>query len=383
MKEMTSRERWKTTVELREADKVPVDFGGFISGIINAGPHGYKGLCEYMGIEDYETPAVAPVLNCVCNIDERILQQFGSDVRHIFVGGHPVKTLPNGLIRDDYGILLKESDFYFSIAHGQEPLREIKTVEELEEYPYWPDPDDPTYYAGVAEGAKKLRESTDKAIVAFPGYFGLIWHTYHFVRGFDTWLMDIKKNQELYRALADKILEINLAATEKYLKEVGPYIDGVLYGDDMGHQAAPYLSVKDYREMVKPWTKKWVSEVKRMVPHAKIQLHTCGSVYELIPDFIDCGFDIINPIQPLAANMAPAKLKKEFGDKVCLHGGCDIQRMLPFSKPAEVKKAVRQMIDTMSPGGGWILAASHNVEPETPPENIVAMFEAAQEYRNY
>ena len=89
MKEMTSRERWTTTVELREADKVPIDFGGFISGIINAGPHGYRGLCKYMGIEDYDPPLVAPVLNCVVNIDERILQRFGSDVRHIFVGGHP------------------------------------------------------------------------------------------------------------------------------------------------------------------------------------------------------------------------------------------------------------------------------------------------------
>jgi len=383
MAEMTPRERWLTTVAHKEPDKVPIDFGGFISGIVNAGPYGYRGLLKYLGIRDYEPPAVSPLLNCVVNMDERVLQKMGADVRHIFVGGHPVQTLPNGLLREEFGILLQPGEYYFSVPHGQEPMRHFKTIDEIEAYPYWPDPDDPIYYEGLAAAAKKLRESTDYAIVAFPGYFALIFHTYAFLRGFDTWLMDIKRNPQLYRHLADKLLAINLKCTKRYLDEVSPYIDGVLYGDDMGHQGGPFMSVDAFRVWVKPWMKQWVQEVKQYVPHAKVQYHVCGSVYDLMPDFIDIGFDIQNPIQPLAINMEPARLKKEFGDKICLHGGVDIQKMLSFSTPDEVKKSVKETIKTLAPGGGWILAASHNIEPETPPENIVALFEAAQEYRDY
>ncbi|MDH5174875.1 MAG: uroporphyrinogen decarboxylase family protein, partial [Elusimicrobiota bacterium] len=153
-------------------------------------------------------------------------------------------------------------------------------------------------------------------------------------------------------------------------------------GDDMGTQSQPFMSIEDFRKHIKPYWAELIKEIKKYT-EAKILLHCCGSIYPLINDIIEVGFDVLNPIQPLAHQMEPKRLKKDFGDRISFLGGIDIQRLLPFGTPDEVKQGVRKVIGTLAPGGGYILAPSHNIEPDTPPENVVAMYEAAKEFGTY
>ena len=384
---MTPRERVLRAVEGKSVDRTPMDFGGFISGIVEGSknkiaegpPYGVRALYEYVGIEDYEEPVVSPILSDVANLDERLLLRLGVDLRHFFTGSHPVEKLPDGNLRDMWGITMQPAGFYCSVPDPLTPLRNATTVKEIEDYPYWPDPKDPVFLAGIDQQIKNIHETTDYAITFFAGYAALIFHTYAWLRGFDMWLTDMRNNQKIYFALAEKITDIAISIMKETLSVVGPYVDIVLYGDDMGMQTQPLMPVEHYRKYVKPWTKRWVTEVKRIAPHVKVQYHCCGSVFDLIPDFIDCGIDIINPIQPLANKMEAWRLKKEFGDRICLHGGIDIQRLVNFGTPEEIKKEVKKTLAIFE-GSRYILAASHNIEPETPPENIVAIFDGAREY---
>ena len=137
------------------------------------------------------------------------------------------------------------------------------------------------------------------------------------------------------------------------------------------------------RRYVKPWFSRYVGEVKKRFPGVKLIYHTCGSVYELIPEFIECGIDVLNPLQPNAKNMNHRRIKREFGDRLCFHGGVDVQRVLPFGTVEEVARHVRKVIEDLAPGGGYILAPSQDIHPDVPPENIMAVYETALRYGRY
>lgn len=384
---MTSRERVLRGIEGKSVDRAPMEFGGFISGIVEGSkntiaqgpPYGIRALYEYCGIEGYEEPVIAPSLSCVTNLDNRLYQRLNSDIVHAFGGGHPTEILPNGLLKDPWGIIMKPDGFYSSVPDPLTPLHDATSISDIKNYPDFPDPTDPIFLKGILEMAQNYHLNTDKAVQFFPGYPSLIFHTYAWLRGFDKWLTDMYTNKKFYTYLADKITELAIEISRNMLIECGRNIDIVLYGDDMGMQTQALMSADAYRKMVKPWSKKWCDEAKKAAPHIKIAYHCCGSIYELIPDMIDVGFDIINPMQPLANKMEAWRLKKNFGDRVCLHGGIDIQRLVSFGTPKEINHYVKNML-TLMEGSRYILACSHNIEPETPPENIVAVFDAAMEY---
>jgi uroporphyrinogen decarboxylase len=172
-----------------------------------------------------------------------------------------------------------------------------------------------------------------------------------------------------------KIFEVNTRLADAFLRPMADYVDVVCISDDMGTQASPFVSVETYRERIKPWLKRRIESIRRVVPRAKVLYHTCGSVHQLIPEFIDAGVDVLNPIQPLATGMEPTQLKTKYGRSLCFHGGVDIQRMLPFSSPGEVRAAVRRLLGSM--GGGYIMAPSHQIQGDIPVENVVAMYDAA------
>ncbi|MDR1019725.1 MAG: uroporphyrinogen decarboxylase family protein [Synergistaceae bacterium] len=385
---MTSRERVLRQINGQSVDRVPVEFGGFISGIVEGTknsiaegpPYGVRALYEYCGIKDYAEPAIAPSLSCVTNLDERLYERLGSDVWHTFFGGHPFTVSNDGkYLYDMYGLVLQADGFYYSFPDSLTPLHDADSIDEVKNYNKWPDPTDPIFLSNVIESVTNYHENTDKAVSLFPGYPALIFHMYAWLRGFDKFLTDMYVNKKLYCYLADKITDIALEICRQVLPKVGAKADMILYGDDMGMQTQALMSVEDYRAMVKPWSKRWVTEIKNILPNVKVQYHTCGSIFALIPDMIDCGFDIINPIQPLATNMEAWRLKKEFGNRVTLHGGIDIQRLVPFGTVSEIKHYVKTQLSLME-GSRYILACSHNIEPETPPENIVAVFDAVREY---
>jgi uroporphyrinogen decarboxylase len=241
----------------------------------------------------------------------------------------------------------------------------------------WPDPTDPNKIKGLKEEAQRLRQQTDYALVLnLPGRLISLGQS---LRGFGPWLEDLVINQKFACSLLDIGLEIQMELCKRMLEAVGNCVDVVCFGDDYGMQTGPILSPDMYRKIFKPRQKKLYSLIKAKTD-AKILHHSCGSVYKLIGDFIDVGIDALNPIQVSAEDMDSKKLKREFGNRIAFWGGVDSQRVLPFGTQDEVKKEVKGRIDDLGPGGGYILAAVHNIQAEVPPENIVALFEAGKDY---
>lgn len=377
--ELSPKERIIRTIELKEIDKIPVDFGGYIASVIDDKPYGIRSLYKYLELNDYSEPIVTPTLRSTLNIDERVIKRMGTDLRHVFLGGHPLKQFKDGTYIDSWGRHLKQSGSYISHQPQLALLRDAKTVKEINEFSYWPDTKDSIYTKGVKEQAKAYTEA-GYAVCANLGNAGMLFHLYAYLRGFDKMFLDMKIEEELFFALADKIFEVSSEVATYFFSEVGDYIDIVLYCDDMGMQSQPLLSIEDYRKHIKPYSIKWVKHIKKLVPGIKVLYHTCGSIYDLIPDFIEVGVDILNPIQPLAHKMDPYELKKNFGDKICFHGGIDIQRLLNLGTPEQIKEKVRELMSILGRNGGWILAPAHNIQADTPPENIVALYDAAKEY---
>ena len=182
--------------------------------------------------------------------------------------------------------------------------------------------------------------------------------------------------------LADRLLEVGFGIVEHFIGPLGNYVDIIATYGDMGTQNGLLCSHKDYVTFIKPYEKEMIAHIKKYTS-AKIYRHSCGSVYEVIPDFIENEVEILNPVQPLAKHMEPWRLKKEFGKDLTFCGGIDTQELLCNGTPHEVKEAVRHTIRTYAPGGGYILGPAHSFEPDVPPENIVAMYDAAYEYGGY
>ncbi len=263
------------------------------------------------------------------------------------------------------------------------PMRHMTTMKDIDDYPYWPDISINTM-DGVVERARYLHEKTDYFIVGRSFGANLPYNGYAYLSGFDKWLTDMKLRPKFYHQLAEKMLEIGLAMNEQFFGSVGQYLDAAQISDDLGTQEGLLFSPSDYREFYKPYTAEIIRNIRKYLrPEAKIILHSCGSVYHVISDLIEIGVDILHPVQPLARNMEPWRLKEEFGSKLVFFGGVDIQQLLPLGTPEQIREGVRILIHDYAQGGGFILGPTHNIEPDTSPENIVAMYDAAYEYGKY
>ncbi|MFA0749475.1 uroporphyrinogen decarboxylase family protein [Fervidibacter sp.] len=204
------------------------------------------------------------------------------------------------------------------------------------------------------------------------------------LRGFENFFCDLHENRSLAEAICDKILELKMRYWEKALSLLGDLVDVVQEGDDYGGQQGLLISPQIWREVFKPRLRQLFSHIKRCAPHVSVFFHSCGSIYEIIPDLIEVGVDILNPVQVAAANMDTKRLKREFGD--CLTfwgGGVDTQRVLPRGTPEQVREEVKRRIEDLAPGGGFVFATVHNIQDDVPPENILAMWEAVQEFGRY
>jgi len=380
---MTSRERVLKTINHEEPDRIPIDFGGCCWSIVDAPnmpEHAYLKLCKYLGIKDPVEPVRGALMNEVDNIDERILERFGVDFRYSWPNDHPLKEVDNGAMQGPLGIRFKSRGHYND--PDKYPMRDLKTVEEIENYPYWPDPNDPIYTEGLEEKFKNLHENTNYAIGLELGFWGVISDTQTLLFGLDRWLMNMKLKPDLYHAWMKKYFEVTDKIVARLLKTVGDYIELVVTYNDLGTQKGLYMSHDDYVRFFKPYERRLIQRVKKLAD-VKVIMHSCGSVWSVIRDRVEIGLDVLNPIQPLATNMRAEYLKENFGNIICFHGGIDTQRLLPFGTPKKIRQEVKRLIKILGPGGGWIAAPSHNIEPETPPENIVAMFDALQEFGTY
>ncbi len=234
--------------------------------------------------------------------------------------------------------------------------------------------------AGLKEEIEKL---SDWAIVLTGPGEGLFERSL-WMRGFERFYIDLIRDPPLANSLLDKLTDFRIKFWELLLDEIGDLVHVVVEADDLATQNSLMISPEIYRRYLKPQHKRVFSFIKEKAPHVYIFLHSCGAIYDLIPDLIEVGVDILNPVQVSAAKMDTKKLKKEFGDVLTFWGGgIDTQEVLPKGTPDEVKEEVKRRIDDLAPGGGFIFAAVHNIQADVPPENIIAMWEALQESGNY
>ncbi|MFZ5918546.1 MAG: uroporphyrinogen decarboxylase family protein [Chloroflexota bacterium] len=376
---MTPRERVRAALELRQPDRVPIDVGGTsFSTVIGLA---YERLKAHLGVEAktcYMKRKSRSVL-----LDERVARQLHADTRPLVVGAPDGSTelaevgwqdirFDNGSFRDEFGVVWRKAGDGHYAPTGN-PLREA-TRADLDAYP-WPDPLNPGRTRGLREAARRLHEETDYAVVlSLP--VGFV-HLSQYLRGYEQWLMDIVLNPAFLDALMDRALDWWLALAGAVLDEVGPFVDVVAFGDDVAFHDRPMVDLGRYRRLFKPRHRAMIDLLKAR-SEARVLYHCCGAVKSLIPEFIDIGVDALNPVQVSSAGMGDtAALKAEFGDRICFWGGIDTQRVLPLGTPAEVRAEVQRRIRDLSPGGGYVLASVHNIQEDVPPENIVAMVDAA------
>ena len=277
---------------------------------------------------------------------------------------------------DEWGITFRRAadgvPYFDPVGH---PLAEA-TLADLDRY-RGPDVEDPSRYAGLADLARDLHENTDYAVCASTAdttIFDKAW----MLRGMAQFLSDLLLDPEFALALLEKVADVQCRRHAAFLAEVGPYIDVIVISDDMGTQRGPIIRPELYRKMVKPLHRRYVETIRQHTG-AKIHNHACGSIFDLVEDYIEIGIDALNPMQVAAARMSPESLHQHFHGRNAFWGGIDSQRILPRGTPDEVRQAVRDTIAAMhSLEGGHVLGSVHNVQDDVPPENVWAMLDEAR-----
>ncbi len=382
---MTPRERLLTALDHREPDRVPIDLGGNQTGIHK---FAYQKLIDLLGLD--EEIVIMDAVQQLAMPSEAVLERLGVDTRYVWAGG--AKSFKGGIVEsqrdgrlwhdltDEFGVTWSMPDdhpYYMDISHS--PLAGL-SLEQIWDYPF-PKGDDPTRFEGLRDRVMQLRRETPYAVVS--GISGVVYETCWYMRGLENLFIDMIEQPEIFEAIIDRTLEFWLGWFRLFLDEVGDVVDVITIGDDLAGQNGPLFSPRIYRSIVKPRQKRLVEYIKSRTK-AKVWYHSCGSLGEYIPDLLDNGIDILNPVQISARDMDPSNLKEIYGDKLVFWGGgIDSQHVLPTATPEEVRKHVRCNVEAMKPGGGYVFNNVHNIQADVPPENVLAMFDAALEFGRY
>ena len=400
---MNSRERVLAALRHEEPDRVPIDFGGMASTGIHA--VAYNRLKRHLDLDG--TTRVFDITQHLAEVEEPVRRRFGVDVvalprievlpgvwnvhwrpwtlpdgspAEISADFHPVRTADGGWeIHGPDGMVLYRmpaGGLYFDaveapLAHADPDL--LRSIE----FPRISDEE----LRLLREQARALYEETDYAIVGAFG--GNLLEMGQSLRGWMQFMIDLASDPDLVEEFMERITEMWMDNLARYLDAVGEYIQVIQFGDDLGGQHRLLISPDMYRRLFKPRHRR-MYEYVHACSGCAVFLHSCGSVYDLISDFIEIGVDVLNPVQTSARGMDPARLKREFGDRITFWGGgCDTQRVLSFGTPEEVRKEVRRRIGDFAPGGGFVFNQVHNIQAEVPPENIEAMYRAVEEFGKY
>lgn len=382
---MNHRQRVLTALQHQEPDHVPLDLGSVqVTGIhIET----YKKLRSMMGLPARET-AMSDTIQQLAAPHEDFLQAWDVDTRGLFpLNSHnmvePVDAGSKWTYLDEWGITqirLKPDGLYWSIE--AEPLNRFDvTVADIENHA-WPDMGDPRRIAGLRAKAEAARTAGYAVVIKDP--FAGLFEMAQRIIGMENCLMFLAMQPALMEALFDKLLELKTAFWEMALPELGDVVDIVTNADDYGTQESQLISPDMTRQFFVPRYTQLFKRIKALAPHTYQFFHSCGNVRPLIPDFIEMGVDILNPIHVAARGMEPAQLKKDFGDAICFWGGgVDTQGVLPNGTPQQVRDDVKRNIEALAPGGGYIFNTVHNVQADVPPENLIAMWEAWREFGSY
>jgi uroporphyrinogen decarboxylase len=367
---MTPRERVARMLAGKETDRVPVDFGGTVVTCLDL--HAHRKLKKHFGIPEGEDPIIDYTMGTVEPCEE-LKVRFGSDFRRVSLnGGNP------GIIghefRNGFGIRMRQAlpHEYFDVVGSPLAEAELDDLDRME----MPDPDAPELYAGLRERTKRLYDDTPYAIVADFGVPGF-YETSQKLRGYENLACDLLIDRTFVTALYDRLLELQKRYFKNYLAAVGKYAQVIGYADDLGMQDRLQMSPETYRDVIKPYHRKIFAFIHEHTD-ARILLHSCGAVTPVIDDLIEVGVDILNPVQTRAKGMDPETLKSSFGKRIMFWGGVDEQQLLPRGTPEEVAEEVVRLMAVLGEGGGYVLAPGHNLQTDTPVENIVAMYDTAK-----
>jgi uroporphyrinogen decarboxylase len=324
------------------------------------------------------TPPVAKLLRSRCGVRSP-LEYFDMDITRVtfdptvmprerfaeWLGSEAEAALASGQV-DEWGVWWKAGDFHH-FAHVGSPLRGVGDPGRIRAYP-WPDLDRPYRYESLRRTVE-LRHAEGRAVAA---YAGSVFEQAWYIRGFEDLMMDMIEAPAIAHFLLERTAAYQRHAAAEFARAG---VDIVITGDDVAGQTGLLLSRSVWQEYLQPWLKATVAAVKQANPATAVFYHSDGNVAPLIPDLIDTGIDILNPIQPEC--MDPGAIKREYGDRLSFWGTVSVQQTMPFGSPEEVRAEVRARVREVGCGGGLILAPAHVLGPEVPWENIVAFFEAA------
>ena len=409
---MNSRERLIAALNHKEPDRVPIDFSATqMTGIMAVA---YRKLRQYLGLKA-DNIKIFELTQQIAVVDEDVLKRFGADVIGIRPGvpqrwkkdllsdgseayfpedyNPEIQEDGSKILRDLIGyfgynynlhptLIMPKDSFYYDFAYH--PLADARNKRDIDNFKwFWEIPD--SDLERIKQEINYFLNETNYGVLVNTlwGGWGQHIEVLQNLRGWDQFMVDLCLDKKLARYMMENRFEHVLKRWEKMLGVIGDKVQIITMGDDLGLQDGPAMSPELYREMVKPIHKKFISFIKERTK-AKIWMHNCGSIYDLIPDIIELGIDVINPVQVSARNMDTKKLKKEFGKDIVFWGaGCDSQNVLPWGKPEDIREEVKRRIDDLAPGGGFVFAPIMNIQLDVPIENIIAMFEAALEYGKY
>jgi uroporphyrinogen decarboxylase len=412
---MNSRERVLAALNHQEPDRPPVDFSGHRSSGIAA--IAYARLRKHLGLPEKPIRVYDPVQQLAI-VDTDVLDLFGIDAVELGRGFALEEScwadwvLPDGTPCQMPAWALPERDggrWVYRSKDRENIIAHMPAGVLYFEQTFWPYVDgevDPEDFPGdipgalqkvmwaadccaappgplvsdeqLAEGAKKFRAGTDRAIIGLFG--GNLLEIGQFLFRNDRFFMLLAGEPEKAHEFLDRLTEMHLRNLEKYLRLVGPSIDILLFGDDLGMQTGPQISPRMYREFFKPRHARLWQRAKELA-NVKVMLHCCGGVRELLPDLIDAGLDAINPVQITCAGMEARGLKADFGREITFWGGgCDTRSILPYGSEAEIRRHVREQVEILSPGGGFVFQQVHNIMADIPPQNILTMFDTVKSW---
>ncbi len=405
---MNSRERILAAINHKIPDHVPIDLGSTPSSGISA--VAYQNLKKYLGITSGYT-RVYDVIQQLAQPEDEIIERFEVDVLDIgrlfnqnSENWYDFKLHNDTVVQFPKWFQPKPNeDGSYEVLHQDgtsiAKMSSKGFVFDQVNYPYlYGYPNDfsnisedmgkvswalkyktnNNYWAILKQNAIKLRKNTDKALVVGSGCKLFEWTTY--LRRMDKLLVDLIRDRNNVEKLTEAIFNKQIINLEKVCESVGDIVDIIRFTDDLGENNGPFMSPKLYRKFFKPYHTEWCSYVHKN-SSAKTFIHCCGSIIPIIPDLIEAGFDILNPVQINAYDMDPQKLKENFGKEITFWGGgADTRFVLNNKNPIEVKKHVLNLLEIFAPGGGYVFTPIHNILPDVPPGNIIAMYEAVKEF---
>ncbi len=377
------RERVEATLNHKEPDRVPITLGGSANHLSE---ERFNVLREHFGFEPlprrtlvgfYTTPDYNPLLD-----------RLGTDFRFLHIRP-PKSYVPNPVgpgfqeFVDEWGLKHRLVSGYYDLA-GAPLAKDLSdlTVERIEKFP-WPDPYDPVRLVGLKEEAEELTNNTPYALVGHRPVYGNLWEMTRLLVGMENALLLTVTDTKMFDYLMGKLSEVLDGFYDAFLSVVGPYIQVIEFADDYGTNVGPMFNPEVYRKYLKPRYKKSIEMIKKKAPQVKVMLHCDGAIRKFLPDLIETGFEVLNPIEWHLPGMDPVGLKRDFGNDIVFNGGVDVKHVLTEGSVEDVRREVRLRIEQMGHGGGYILAPAHNFTNDMPLQNLLAFFEAGHDLGCY